>query len=275
MIPPWALVVVSIVSVQLGAAIAKSLFELAGSGGVVFIRTFLGGVILLLLTRPRLGGHSPQVYRLIAIYGVTIAANMLLFYAAIARIPLGITVAIAFLGPLSISVLSSRRLLDLLWVALAAGGILLLSPFTDTALDPIGIGLAFLTALAWAAFILATKRASGIMPGSALLALSMCVAAVVSAPFGAAKTVAVLASPPLLAIALIVALLSSVAPFWLEFTALRRLSPRVFSLLMSLEPAVAALMGWLVLRETLGWEQLAGIALVTVAAVGTTRDADH
>jgi inner membrane transporter RhtA len=274
-IPPWALVVVSIVSVQLGAAIAKSLFELAGSGGVVFIRTFLGGVILLLLTRPRLGGHSPQVYRLIAIYGVTIAANMLLFYAAIARIPLGITVAIAFLGPLSISVLSSRRLLDLLWVALAAGGILLLSPFTDTALDPIGIGLAFLTALAWAAFILATKRASGIMPGSALLALSMCVAAVVSAPFGAAKTVAVLASPPLLAIALIVALLSSVAPFWLEFTALRRLSPRVFSLLMSLEPAVAALMGWLVLRETLGWEQLAGIALVTVAAVGTTRDADH
>ncbi len=269
----WMQVVVAVTSVQLGAAIAKQLFEAVGFGGVVFLRTFLGSAIFLLLVRPRLRGYSPSVYRLIVIYGVTIAANMLSFYAAIDRIPLGITVAIAFTGPLMVSILGSRRRIDFLWIVLAALGILLLSPVTDAALDPLGLVLAFVCAAAWGIYILVTKRAGSLLPGNTLLALAMLAAALVSAPFGAVRAAGVLASPALIGTAVIVALLSSVIPFWLEFRALRSLAPRVFSLLLSLEPAAAAVMGWLVLHEHLSIETIAGIGMVSLAAIATTRTA--
>jgi inner membrane transporter RhtA len=271
LLQPWLLVIVAIVSVQIGAAVAKQLFDAIGFGGVVFLRTFLGGLIFVAVARPRWRGYSPHIYGFMLIYGTTIAANMLMFYAAIQRIPLGIAVAIAFAGPLVISVLGSRRAIDFVWIVLAAVGILLLSPITDSTLDPIGLLLAFMCSFAWAIFIILTKRAGNILPGNTMLALSMCTAAVVAAPFGAVSALGVLASPSLLVIGIIVALLSSVIPFWLEFRALKHLAPRAFGLLMSLEPAAAALMGWIILHEHLSFEKIVGIGLVTIAAAATTR----
>lgn len=269
-VPPWLLVVISIISVQLGAALSKSLFETVGSMGVVSIRTIVGAAIFLVIARPRLFGHRRVAYRYIVLYGITISTNMLLFYAAIERIPLGISVAIAFAGPLTVSVVGSRRLIDVLWIVLAVIGILLLSPITDTTLDPLGTLLAFGCAVAWGSLILVTKRAGALLPGSTMLALAMCVAAVIAAPFGAAQAVAIFGQPALMGLALVVAVLSAVIPFLFEFMALKRLSSRAFGLLMSLEPAAAAILGWLILREDLPIESIIGIVLVSIAAAGTT-----
>jgi inner membrane transporter RhtA len=270
-IPPWAQVVLAIISVQLGAVIAKDLFPAIGPAGVVFLRTFLGGILFLLIFRPQVWGHTAQVYGWVLLYALCIAANMLIFYSAIERIPLGITVAIAFLGPLTVSVIGSRRAIDLFWVALAAVGILLLSPITDTSLDPIGVGLAFACAIAWGGIIVVSKRAGALLPGNTMVALAMCAAAFVTAPFGVLRSVDVLANPQLIGIALVVAVLSSFIPFWLEFAALQKLSARVVGLLLSLEPATGAILGWILLNETLSIEKIIGIALVSVAAAATTR----
>ncbi|MFN8447983.1 MAG: EamA family transporter [Anaerolineae bacterium] len=268
---PWMLVIIAVVSVQLGAAVAKQLFDAIGFGGVVFLRTFFGGLIFMLFVRPRLRGYSRRVYGYIVIYGITITANMLSFYAAIERIPLGVAVAVAFIGPLGVAVLGSRRASDLVWVALAAVGILLLSPFTDVTLDLAGLLLAVVCGLVWGLYIVVTKRVGSLLPGNTMLALSMCVAALVAAPTGAVSAVGVLASPQLLLTGIVVALLSSVIPFWLEFRALKSLAPGTFGLLVSLEPVAASVMGWLVLHEELGLTKMVGIGLVTLAAIATAR----
>lgn len=270
-IQPWMYIVGAIIFIQFGASVAKQLFDEIGFASVVFLRTFLGSLFFLSLARPRFRSYNRRVYLHALFYGATIAANMLIFYAAMERIPLGITVAIAFCGPLVVSVLGSRRPIDFLWIALAALGILLLSPITGTDLDPVGVLLAFICSGAWATYILIAKRASSLLPGNTMLALAMTVAALVAAPFGAVGVVGVLASPSLLLLALLVALFSSIIPFWLEFRGIRHLEPRVFALLMSLEPAAAALMGWVVLHENLGGDQLIGIGMVTIAAIATTR----
>jgi inner membrane transporter RhtA len=271
LLPPWALVAIAIISVQMGAAVAKQLFDVVGFGGVVFLRTSLGALIFMIAMRARWRGHPSSVYRISLIYGAVIAVNMLAFYAAIDRIPLGIAVAIAFAGPLTISVLGSRRALDIIWIVLAAIGIILLSPITDGNLDPIGVGLAVVCSFAWGAFILVTKRASQLVKDNTIVMLGMAFAALVAAPFGITKSVAVLADPRLIGITIIVAVLSSVIPFWLEFKALRQLPARVFGLLMSLEPVAAAVIGWVVLGEALAVEKIIGIGLITIAAIATTR----
>jgi inner membrane transporter RhtA len=270
-VPPWAQVVLAIVSVQLGAVIAKDLFPAIGPSGVVFLRTFLGGILFLLFFRPQVFGHSARIYGWVLLYAICIAANMLIFYSAIDRIPLGITVAIAFLGPLTVSVIGSRRVIDLFWIALAAIGILLLSPITDTSLDPVGVGLAFGCAAAWAGIILVSKRAGALLPGNTMVALAMCAAAFITAPFGAVGSVGVLANGQLIGVALVVAVLSSFIPFWLEFAALQKLSARVVGLLLSLEPATGAILGWILLSESLNNEKIIGIALVSIAAAATTK----
>jgi inner membrane transporter RhtA len=271
LIAPWMLVVVAIISVQIGAAVAKSLFDTVGPSGVVFLRTLLSGLMFLAVWRPRFTDFSRKAYGYITLYGIIIASMMLTFYAAIDRIPLGITVAIAFSGPLSVAVLGSRRLIDLLWVALAAAGILLLSPITDVTLDPVGMLLALMSALTWAIYILLTKRVNQIVPGSATLALAMCVPALFSLPFGISGAANLFNNPSLIVLALLVALLSSAIPFWLEFRALKSLSPRVFGLLVSLEPVVALIIGFVILHEALGLREMIGIALVTIAAIATAR----
>lgn len=271
LIPPWMLVIIAVLSVQIGAATAKGLFDTVGPSGVVFLRTLLSGLMFLAIWRPSLWGYNRQAYVYIILYGISIASMMLSFYAAIDRIPLGITVAIAFAGPLGVAIFSSRRLLDLLWVALAAAGILLLSPITDVKLDPLGMLLALLSALLWAIYILLTKQVNQVVPGSATLALAMGVAALFSLPFGISGAINLLSNPSQIVLALVVALLSSAIPFWLEFRALKSLSPRVFGLLVSLEPVVAVIIGFVILQETLGLRELIGIGLVTMAAVATTR----
>jgi inner membrane transporter RhtA len=270
-VAPWIYVVLGIISVQFGAAIAKQLFDTVGPSGVVFLRTLIGGALFFLLWRPRLRGYSRQDYAIITAYGIVIALMMLSFYAAINRIPLGITVTIAFAGPLGIAVIGSRRMIDVVWVVVAAIGILMLTPLAATNLDPVGLFLAAVSAITWAAFILMSRRVANRFHENAGLAIAMCIAAIVSLPFGLGGAIKVLVSPALLALGVLVALLSSAIPFALEFHALKRLSARVYGLLVSLEPVVAALVGLVVLGEALGGREIAGIALVTIAAAATTR----
>ena len=270
-LPSWTWVIVAVLAAQLGAAIAKQLFETAGPTGVVFLRTLLSGIVFVGVWRPRIRGYSRSVYGHIILYGIIIAAMMLSFYAAIDRIPLGITVAIAFAGPLGVAVVGSRKLIDIVWVTLAAIGILLLSPISDVKLDPIGMVFALVSALTWALYIVLSKRVNQLIEGNSALALAMCVAALFSLPFGIGGAVKILSNPSLIVLSLIVALLSSAIPFWLEFKALKTLSSRVFGLLVSLEPVVATLIGFMVLHEALGGREITGIALVTVAAIATAR----
>jgi inner membrane transporter RhtA len=272
-IPEWALVVAAVISVQIGAAIAKQLFDAIGPVGVVFLRTLLAGVAFWALWRPGIRGHGRLAYTYVVLYGINILLMMLAFYAAIDRIPLGIAVAIAFAGPLGLAVTGSRRRLDLLWVVMAAIGILLLSPFTNTDLDPLGVLFALSSALLWAAYILLSGRVNRALDGNTALTLSMSIAAVVSLPLGIGSALKVLADPSLLALGLVVALLSSAIPFALEFRALKTMRPRAFGLVVSTEPVVATIIGFVALHEALGLRELIGIILVTIAAVATARSA--
>lgn len=272
-IPPWSMVVFGIISVQIGAAFAKGLFDVAGTAGVVFLRTFLAAVVFTAIWRPRLRGYERRVYINVLIYGAVIATNMLLFYAAINRIPLGVTVAIAFAGPLVVAVAGSRKLMDFLWIALAVVGILLLSPLTNESLDGFGVLLAFMTAGAWALYIIFTKRVSTMLEGHTALAVSMCVAALVALPFGGAGAAKILADPHLIVLCIVVAFFSSIIPFTMDFTAVKHLSSRTFGMLASVEPAVSAIIGFVMLHEALGLREVIGIGLVTIAAIATTREA--
>lgn len=270
-IPAWSLVVIAVISVQIGAAVAKQLFEVVGPPGVVFLRTSLSGVFFMLLWRPHLRGYTRREYGAIVLYGVVIALNMLMFYAAINYVPLGVAVAVAFAGPLGIAVWNSRRLLDGLWIALAALGIFLLSPLTNVTFGPLGMIFALLTALSWGIYIIVTKRVGHILPGSVMLTYAMFIAALVALPLGLGGAAKVLEHPDLIVISLIVALLSSAIPFGLEFQAAKHLSAYAFGLLLSVEPVVAAIVGFVVLGEALGVGQIIGISLVTIAAVATAR----
>lgn len=274
-IPAWSLVVIAIVSIQIGAAVAKQLFDTTGPAGVVFLRTLLGGLMFCALWRPKLHAYNREAYLYLIVYGFVIAMMMMTFYAAIDRIPLGITVAIAFAGPLGVAIVNSRRLADIGWVILAALGVLLLSPLANVSLDPFGIILALLSALTWAMYILLTKQVIRRVDGNAALALSMIIAALFALPLGFSGALKVLADPTLLLLSGVVALLSSAIPFGLEFMAMKELTPRAFGLLVSLEPVVAALIGLVALGEGLELHEIVGISLVTLAAVATTKSASH
>ncbi len=274
-VPPWLLIVIAVISVQIGAATAKQLFDVAGPSGVVFLRTVLAAVIFTVLWRPTVRGLSRTAYIQMAGYGVVIALNMLCFYAAINLIPLGIAVAIAFAGPLGVAVLSSRKVTDVLWIMLAGVGIILLSPFTNTTLNPLGIGLAVLTALMWGLYVVLTKRMGSVAHGNTVLTIGMWIAALVALPFGIGGAVAVLNDPTLIVVSLVVAVLSSAIPFGLEYQALQRMSAYSAGLLLSLEPVVATIIGFVVLHEALDVREVLGVLLVTIAAIGTTRTSSH
>jgi inner membrane transporter RhtA len=271
LIPSWLLVVIAIISVQIGAAVAKQLFDIAGPTGVVFLRTLVAGLIFVALWRPKVRGLDRTAYVYIVLYGINIALMMLSFYAAIDLIPLGITVAIAFAGPLIVAVIGSRRRSDLLWIVLAGIGILLLSPFTNEGLEPAGVLLAFLSALTWATYILLSSRINKVMDGNTALTFAMIIASLVSLPIGIGGAVGVLVNPALIFLSIIVGILSSAVPFALEFHALKTMPPRAFGLLVSLEPVVATLIGFIVLQEMLELPDIIGIVLVTIAATATAR----
>ena len=270
---PW-LVVAGVTSVQLGAAIAKSLFDELTPTGLVMLRLVFGALILGLLFRPRVRNRSSRELQLALAFGLTLVTMNFCFYQAIDRIPLGIAVTLEFVGPLGIALLGSRRASDLLWVLLAAAGILLLAPgIGDTGLDPVGVAYALGAGALWAAYITLSIHVGRAYSGPTGLVLAMAVGAVVALPFGIASAGSALLEPELLAAGLAVAVLSAALPWSLELEALRRMPAHVFGVLMSLEPAIGALVGFVVLDERLGARVVVAIALVVVASAGAARGA--
>lgn len=272
LVPPAANVVAAIVSAQVGSAVAKYLFAALDPTATVSLRTAFAALVLLLIWRPRLRGRTRADLLAALALGMTLAGLSLSFYAALERIPLGVAMTLEFAGPLGLALVGSRRRLDLLWGVLAVAGILVLSPIGGT-IDPLGGALALLGGACWATYILLSARIGRTIPGGGGLALAMVVAAIVTLPFGVAAGERIIADPRLLLVALGVGLLSSVVPFSLELEALRRIPVRVFSVLMSLEPAIAALVGLVLLGEALGMRELAAIGLVVIASVGATKTA--
>ena len=273
-VPPPGLVMLAIFSVQLGAAIAKSLFAELGPSGTVFLRVGFAALVLLLIWRPRIYGYTAKEYSIAAAFGLALTAMNFSLYQAIDRIPLGIAVTLEFLGPLGVAVVGSRRLLDLLWAFLAAGGIFLLAPLGvlgEVDLDPVGVLLALMAGFFWASYIILSARTGSIFPGGTGLVIALCLGTVLLAPIGISGGGLALLDPWLLLVGFGVAMLSSAVPYSLELEALRKIPSRVFGVLMSLEPAVAALIGFLVLGERLGVRSIAAILLVTVAAAGASR----
>jgi len=266
-------VVAAVSSVQFGAALAKSLFDEVGPGGTVFLRVLFAAVVLVAVWRPAVGGRSRLDWRLIAAFGLSLAAMNLAFYEALERIPLGIAVTFEFVGPLGVAIAGSRRPLDLAWVVLAAAGIVLLSDFGSADLDGLGVALALLAGGFWAAYILLSARVGRRFPGGSGLALAMVAAAAMLVPVGVADAGGELLVPGVLAVGAAVAMLSSAIPYTLEMEALRRMPAGVFGVMMSIEPAVAALAGFIVLDEGLATRELVAILLVVAASAGAARDA--
>ncbi|GAA0443515.1 threonine transporter RhtB [Acrocarpospora corrugata] len=271
-VPPSGLVILGILTVQIGAGLAKNLFAVLPPSAVVFLRISTSALVLVALALPRLRGLSRRDLLVGAAFGVSLGLMNLSFYEALARLPMGIAVAIEFLGPLSVAVVASRRKLDFLWVALAATGIALLAPWGKAAgASWVGIGFALLAGAFWASYILLSAAVGGRFPGTTGLSFAMVVSVLVTAPVGITTGGLDLLSPEILLLGLGVGLLSSVIPYTLELEALRRMPKRVFGILMSLEPAAAALVGLLILGEILHLREWAAIGCVVIASIGATK----
>ncbi|MEU4237033.1 EamA family transporter [Actinoplanes sp. NPDC026619] len=269
-LPAPLLVLMSIASVQFGSAVARTLFDDLGAAGVTLLRLAVSAVIIAIVTRPALRAWSGAAWRAAAVLGVVMAGMNLIFYLALRTVPLGLAVTVEFLGPLLLSLVQTRRVLDLLWAALAAAGVLLLGLAGGGNAPLSGLMLAFVAGLCWAGYIVFSAKLGGLVPGTGGLAVSLAVAAVLVLPFGAGGASAVLDRPVLLVGATAVALLSSVVSYGLEINALRRIPTRVFGILMSLEPAAAAIAGLLVLHQRLGVVEIVALVAVTAASAGVT-----
>jgi inner membrane transporter RhtA len=269
-IPAVWLVIGGILSVQVGAAIAKDLFGTVPPTAMVWLRLVTSAVIFLVAVRPRLRGRTSQDWLVALAFGVSLALMNWAIYQSFARIPLGIAVTIEFLGPLVVAVLGSRRPRDLLWVALAACGVGLLG-FTRSDLTLAGVLFALLAAAGWAAYILLSAQTGRRWSGMSGLAIASLVGALGLAGPAVAEAGAVLLDPRVLLLGVAVGLLSSVIPYSLELSALRTMPPRVFGILMSLEPAAAALAAMVLLSEFLRWTQWLALVCVVLASVGATR----
>jgi inner membrane transporter RhtA len=273
--PAVGLVVTAVTTLQLGAGFAATLFDDLGPAGTAFGRQSIAAIVLVALWRPRLRPHGRRELALAVAFGATLGVMNWMIYTAIDRIPLGIAVTLEFLGPLGVAVAGSRRALDAVWVVLAGGGVLLLADpgGSSGGLATGGVAAALAAGALWAAYIHLSARTGRAFPGMTGLALAMPVAALVTAPAGIAQAGDALLRPGLLASAAVVALASSVIPYSLELEALRRLPARVFGVLMSLEPAVAALSGLIVLGQGLAAREVVAIGLVVVASAGAASQA--
>ncbi|PZG93631.1 EamA family transporter [Streptomyces sp. NTH33] len=268
---PVGLVLGGCVSVQFGGALAVALMPRAGALGVVTLRLVVAAIVLLVVCRPRLRGHSRTDWGTVVVFGIAMAGMNGLFYQAAARIPLGPAVTLEVLGPLALSVLASRRAVNLVWAGLALGGVFLLGGGGFGSLDPVGVAFALAAGGMWAAYIVFSARTGRRFPQADGLALAMAVGAVLFLPLGIAEAGAKLVDPVTLGLGAAVALLSSVLPYTLELLALRRLPASTFAILMSLEPALAATAGFLVLGQSLTAPQAVAIALVIAASMGAVR----
>jgi inner membrane transporter RhtA len=262
--------VAGILTTQLGAALARHLFEQHAPAGVGMLRLAFAAVVLLMVARPRIRELSRRDALVVAGFGVTLAGMNLCFYEALSRLPLGVAVTVEFVGPLSVAVVGSKRKLDLVWAVLAAAGIALFwhgGGHTST----VGLGLALLAGAGWAAYIVLNAAAGRRFTDSSGLSLAMTIGALISIPFGLAHATSSLFNLPTLAAALVVGVASSALPYSLETNALRRISTQVFGILMSLEPAIAALIGLVVLSQGLAAREWLGVALVVAASIGVSR----
>jgi len=267
---PVSLVLIGMLSVQFGAAVSKEQFSEIPPVGMVLLRLMTSSLILLVLARPRLAGRSATDWRPVLALGLALGAMNWAFYESFARIPLGVAVTIEFVGPLSVAAVGRRHPRDLVWVGLAALGVVLFGA-GPTRVDALGFGLALLAGACWALYIVSTAVTGQRWPGVEGLAVASTVATLGVAPFAVASAGARLLEPHLLLLGALVGLLSSVIPYSLEMVALRTLPARVFGILMSLEPATAALVAALVLGEWLTPLQVVAIACVTAASVGAAR----
>jgi inner membrane transporter RhtA len=266
---PFAALLVTMVSVQFGAAFAKQLFPVLGVERATFLRSALGALLLAPVFKPWRTRISAREWPLLLAYSIVLGGMNLCFYLALQRIPLGVAVALEFIGPLGLAVGLSHRRLDLLWVALAVIGLLLLLPlnFHAQALDPRGVLFALLAAAFWAAYSLLARRI-GTQQGTGIIGLAMLIAALVLLPLAAWQPGSVTMTPYLWFAALVMALFSSALPYPLEMIALTGMPIRVYGTFTSLEPALGTLMGLLLLRELPSATQLAGIAAIVAASLG-------
>jgi inner membrane transporter RhtA len=272
-VPPPGLVLLAIIAIQVGAGLATHLFPVLGVEGTVAVRIILSALLLGIAARGRVRTFGQVFLRnwiLLIAFGLCVATMNLFFYQAIGRIPLGAAVAIEFIGPLGLAALSSRRAIHFIWIAIAAFGIVLLSPVSGADLDTLGVIFALLAGTGWAFFILLAGRVGKRVPGNDGLAIAMMVAAIIMIPFVAPVAVDLITDPLILLAGFGVALLSTTIPFTLEFQALKRLSARAYGVLISLEPAVAALVGAILLNERIGTQGMIAIACVVTAAIGIT-----
>lgn len=272
-LPPVPAVLLAIISVQCGAAIAKALFPTIGAAGTASIRIGVSALILLLAYRPNLKAITPQQWKIVIPYGLSLGAMNLIFYIAIERIPIGLAVTLEFVGPLLLAIAGSKRLVDYCWVLLAAIGILLIAPWTNDRLDPIGIICALLAGAFWSAYIVLGGKVSRIMNDGYAVTTGMLFAALLVLPFGFLDSGLSNLTPKLFGMGVALALLSSAIPFTLEMKALGKLPPRTFSILMSLEPAAASICAFIFLNESLNLYEILAVICVVIASAGSTLTA--
>ncbi len=256
---------------QAGAALAKSLFDELGPPGVVLLRLFFGAVAVWALRSPRLRTRSQTELLAAVALGVVLACMNLAFYESLQRLPLGVAVTVEFIGPLAVAVIGSRRPIDLLWVALAAAGVALLAESPGDDVSTLGLFFAALAGVFWAIYIVVGTWAGRVWHGTEALAPALAIGTILALPSGLESGGTDLGDPRLLAAGLGVGLLSSAVPYTLELEAMRRLPPHVFGVLLSLEPAVAAIVGLVFLDEHLQLRAVLAIALVVVASAGAAR----
>jgi inner membrane transporter RhtA len=269
-VPAPLLVLVSIASVQCGSAVARGVFDELGAAGITLLRLALASLLLTVVLRPKARAWSRAAWRAAAVLGVVMAGMNLVFYFAIRTVPLGVAVTVEFVGPLLLALAQTRRVVDLLWAVLAAGGVVLLGVHTTEGVALSGLGLALVAGLFWAGYILASARLGRTLPGTDGLAVALGVAAVLVLPFGASGASEVLHRPSLLVPAFAVAILSSVLSYGLELSALRRIPTRVFGILMSLEPGAAAVAGLVLLDQEMHLREVVALLMVSAASAGVT-----
>jgi inner membrane transporter RhtA len=272
-LPPVPAVLLAIISVQCGAAIAKSLFPVIGAIGTTSIRIGISAILLLLAYRPNLFQITPKQWKLVVPYGLCLGAMNLIFYLAIQRIPIALAVTLEFIGPLLVAIIGSKRLIDYCWVLLAATGIILIAPWSNNRIDALGVLFALLAGALWAAYIVLGGKISKIMNGGQAVSIGMLFAAILILPFGFYENGLVNLTPKLFGMGIALALLSSAIPFTLEMKALGQLPPRTFSILMSLEPAAAAICAFIFLHENLSFYEILAVVCVVIASAGSTLTA--
>lgn len=269
------LVVTGLACQEVGASLAVLLFPQAGPLGMVMLRLVFSAIVLLLIARPSLRGHTRSGWQAVIGFGLVLAVMNGLFYLALERLPLGVTVTIEVLGPLVLSIVAARRASAWVWAAVAFAGVLALGGGGWDRLDPLGVVFALGAAASWALYILSSARVGREFPRLDGLALAMTVGALVALPFGVFSAGAALLRPELLALGAAVAVLSSTIPYAFELIALRRLAASAFAILMSLAPATAAIAGWVLLGQRLTWLEMLGIALVIAASIGAVRSSQR